>query len=100
MPPDLTLHHFANLYGVFVLLLFLCLCFFLLFTIERAGCLLLPCCRVYISVLCIFLAVPWVGLLTVFVVFTDNAHLFVVKIWNYVTENNVTIILFKNSRAQ
>ena len=78
-----------------------CCCFFTPFLQRELVALLklFSCCRVGISVMWLFLAVSWVGLLSMFVVFTDNTHLFIVKIWNYVTENNVTI-LFKSSRAK
>ena len=36
---------------------------------------LLSCCRVAVSVLCLFLTVPWVGLWSVIVVFLGHTHL-------------------------
>ena len=36
---------------------------------------LCPCCRVTVSVLCLFLAVPWVGLWSVIVAFPGHTHL-------------------------
>ena len=33
------------------------------------------CCRVVVSVLCLFLVVPWVGLWSVIVIFIGHAHM-------------------------
>ena len=42
---------------------------------ELVALLLLSCCRGAVCVLRLFLAVPWVGLHCVIVVFTDHTHL-------------------------
>ena len=45
---------------------------------KRDPATLCPCCRVAVSVLCLFLAVPWVDLLSVIVAFPDYTHLLLI----------------------